>query len=124
MLAVWDEDITNLKSKTVESIHQLFEMIEEESKMVIPAEVIEAASDCHLRPQKKSNKKKKKCPLCDANFYLKQYESKIFSTTQQDDDISNTGSWKPAPEEFMLRGWLLRVKYHEVQFKSYINYCL
>ncbi|KAI4457698.1 e3 ubiquitin-protein ligase shprh family member [Holotrichia oblita] len=104
MLAVWDEEITKLKSETVQSIHELFEMTEgEDSKMIIPTEVIEAATDCHLRPQKKSNKKKKKCPVCDANFYLKQYESKIFSTTQQDDDISNTGSWKPAPEEFMLR---------------------
>ncbi|GJQ74764.1 hypothetical protein Trydic_g21610 [Trypoxylus dichotomus] len=104
MIAQWDEEITELKEQTIRSIHQLFEMTEEgETKIIIPNEVMEAATDCHLRPQSKQSKKKKKCPLCDANFYLKQYESKIFNTTQKDDDISNTGTWKPAPEEFMLR---------------------
>lgn len=104
MVAVWDEEITQLKEATVSSIHQLFQTTDTEAKIVIPIEVIEAATDCHLRPQEKNGKRKKRCLVCEANFHLKQYESKIFSTTQKDDDISNAGSWKPAPEEFMLRG--------------------
>lgn len=106
MIGVWDEEITQLKEESVESIHKLFEMTEGDSKMVIPDEIIEAATDCHLRQQNKP-KRKTKCPVCNVNFLLKQYESKIFSTTQQDDDISNTGSWKPSSEEFMLRGCLV-----------------
>lgn len=74
----------------------------ENDKLVISQKMVQIATDCHLRPQKKN--KKKSCPICVSNEDLQLYESKLFSTAKREDEKSNKGSWKPTAEELYLRG--------------------
>lgn len=107
VISSWDADISELRITTIDSIKSLFaKSCENDSKLFVTKGIVEKATDCHLRPQKK-NKNKTKCPVCVANDNLKQYEHKLFFTVKRDrDDIdmSNLGAWKPSPEELALKG--------------------
>ncbi|XP_044258765.1 E3 ubiquitin-protein ligase SHPRH [Tribolium madens] len=109
-IAIWDENISELRETTIDVVNNLYTHCpDDEFKIIISQELVQKATDCHLRPQKKS-KSKKKCPVCVANDHLKAYELKLFAMskrTQNFEDMSLKGSWKPTPEELIFKSILM-----------------
>lgn len=108
MVGSWDEDITEMRDKSLELISNLYSMSETEGKLTIPPDVVQLATDCHLRPTKDKKENKKKCPVCITNEELRHYECKLFSMEKKNDEsqVLVTGSWKPCTEEYVLRALL------------------
>lgn len=98
-----------MKYTLVTGLEGLYNYHKDSGKLIISDSLVNSAMACHLRPEK-NTKIKKKCKVCQVNDALKQYESRLFNTKQrknEDDDtnaISNKGSWKPTPEELVLKG--------------------
>ncbi|XP_008201431.1 E3 ubiquitin-protein ligase SHPRH isoform X2 [Tribolium castaneum] len=108
-IATWDENISELRETTIEVVNDLYTHCpDDEFKIIIAQELVQKATDCHLRPQKKS-KSRKKCPVCVANDHLKAYELKLFAMSKRTEtfvDMSLKGSWKPTPEELIFKSIL------------------
>jgi E3 ubiquitin-protein ligase SHPRH len=105
-IATWDDTISELREKTIDVVNNLYTHCpQDEFQIVIAQELVEKATDCHLRPQKKS-KSKKKCEVCVANDHLKSYEFKLFSMSKRTanfEEMSLKGSWKPTTEELIFK---------------------
>ncbi|RZC37273.1 E3 ubiquitin-protein ligase SHPRH [Asbolus verrucosus] len=108
-IAIWDENISELRQSSIDIVNDLYTHCpDDEFKIVIAQELVQTATDCHLRPQKKA-RSKKKCPMCVANDHLKSYELKLFSMTKRTkhfEEMSLKGSWKPTTEELTFKSIL------------------
>lgn len=92
----------------MESIYLLYTK-SENGDLIVSKNIVEAATDCHLRPPQKKGKSApsntKKCLICAANDNLNLYECKLFSSVKKDKEgASNTCAWKPSSEELILKG--------------------
>lgn len=92
----------------MDSINRLYKKAEN-GDLIVSKEVVEAATDCHLRPPQKKGKSSqasnKKCLVCAANDNLNLYECRLFSSVKKDKEgASNTCAWKPCSEELILKG--------------------
>lgn len=107
-VATWDEEILSLRENALKAVTGLYELSEGDGGVVnIAEDLVQSATDCHLRSQKKSKAAKKLCNLCKASKELQKYECKIFSMEgrreDEDKDISTKGSWKMTFEEVILK---------------------
>lgn len=93
----------------MKKLNEMYTYSDENSgKILISDKIIEAAVDCHLRPQK-GVPKSKKCIVCTVSEVMRSYEAKLFNMmsakkSEASEDISNKGSWKPTTEELILQG--------------------
>lgn len=102
---LWFDAITDLRAKLFVTVDQLYE-ISSNSQIVIKANVIEDATNCHLRPTKKDKSRKTGCCVCISNKHLKMYEGTLFSMTQRTknfEEMSLKGSWKPTFQELTFK---------------------
>lgn len=91
--------------KLVDSIEKLYE-ISPSCRILIKDHVVQKATNCHLRPNKK-DKSRKNCLVCVSNNHLKKYEGTLFNMTNRTEnftEMSLQGSWKPTFQELILRG--------------------
>ncbi|KAJ8921378.1 hypothetical protein NQ315_002994 [Exocentrus adspersus] len=113
LIFTWDEDVFYFRDLLSESMNQLYHVEPETSyKIVVSNKIVEQATNCHLRPQKKS-KNASKCLLCLCNVNLKRYEAKLFNMTERKksfEEMSLVGSWKPTLEEVIMRSLLNLLK--------------
>ncbi|KAJ3664999.1 hypothetical protein Zmor_000523 [Zophobas morio] len=109
-ISSWDDHISNLRENAIQVVNDLYTHCpEDEFQIIVSDELVQKATDCHLRPQKKSKSSKKKCPVCVANDHLKAYEFELFfmgKRTTNFEDMSLKGSWKPTPQELIFRSIL------------------
>lgn len=110
LVTKWDNEISELGTTAADSVNRLYTKTEN-GDLIISREVVEAATDCHLRPPQKKGKSaqasSKKCLVCVANDNLNLYECRLFSSVKKDKEgESNTCAWKPSSEELILKGIL------------------
>uniref|UniRef100_A0A1Y1LAC0 RING-type domain-containing protein n=3 Tax=Photinus pyralis TaxID=7054 RepID=A0A1Y1LAC0_PHOPY len=105
-LAAWDDELIKFRKKTIQLVSEMYSS-EDGKKIEIDENLIFDAMECHLRPEKKS-KKVKKCLVCRVSVQMRNYESVLFDMESKSAkaDISNKGSWKPSPQELILRALL------------------
>lgn len=96
----------DLRNKLFEAVKQLYEeSVSHNNKILIKDTIVQRATFCHLRPNKKV-KATKKCPVCISNDRLKAYECKLFNMVQRSkhfEEMSLQGSWKPTLEELIFK---------------------
>ncbi|KAK9884497.1 hypothetical protein WA026_007338 [Henosepilachna vigintioctopunctata] len=115
-IANWDEALTNHRVELISRVNRLFTYKENDRyKIIVNQELVQFGTDCHLRREKGATGKKKKCPLCTTNDFLKLYESKLFNMAKRGitfEEMSLQGSWKPTSQELILKSLcsLLRAK--------------
>nr|CAI5818280.1 unnamed protein product [Callosobruchus analis] len=101
----WNEDIVRCRDKLLDSLSKLYDVSEEDGvRVMVKASLVNAAMNCHLRPQNKQ--KAHKCPVCLTNSLLKQYEGKLFNMKKRKqtfEEMSLMGSWKPTMEELICK---------------------
>ncbi|XP_060526176.1 E3 ubiquitin-protein ligase SHPRH isoform X2 [Cylas formicarius] len=108
----WRQDIDQLRASAFDAVNSLYYEGDSPGSMVISADIVTQAMNCHLRPQKQS-KTSKKCKLCLANCRLKDYEVRLFHMKKRVEmfiDMGLTGSWKPTVEELLLKSLLALLK--------------
>lgn len=101
-VTAWDDTITNLRKDILNKFSCIYNA--DENQFIIPQKIVNAAMNCHLRPNQVKGKKKQDCPLCKAITKLKLYEAKLFSKKENDKAAANVGVYKCNPEEVWLRG--------------------
>ncbi|XP_044756394.1 E3 ubiquitin-protein ligase SHPRH [Coccinella septempunctata] len=107
-IARWNEEVIDYRAELINTINGLFTCKEnEEYKIIIDHIIVRKATDCHLRPDEMDiGRRRKKCPLCSAEDFLKKYEFKIFQMTKRTvtfEDMSLQGSWKLTSQEIILK---------------------
>lgn len=109
LLGFWDEDINELRDQTLKSLNQLYSVNKANNQIEIADEIVQKATECHLRQEKKSKKNQTKCVFCKTEEQIKQYELKLFFTTKgsnEEDETTVKGTWKPSAEEYILKALL------------------
>nr|CAH7738163.1 unnamed protein product [Callosobruchus chinensis] len=101
----WNHDIVTCREKLLNSLSKLHDTSEEDGiRVMVKGCLVNAAMNCHLRPQNKQ--KAHKCPVCLTNNLLKQYEGKLFNMEKRKqtfEEMSLMGSWKPTMEELICK---------------------
>lgn len=105
LLTTWMDKI----SKKALKLEKLFDQFETEfctygNQYLMAQEIVDDATECHLRPPK-NKKTKKVCMICQLDIALKKYELDIFlmKTKGKDKDEKNIGSWHPSFEERLIK---------------------
>lgn len=94
-----------MRLQLFDDVGKLYELNKVDHKIIIKENIVQKATDCHLRPNKQA-KNRKKCPVCISNDKLKKYEGTIFSMTQRTtnyEEMSLQGSWKPTLQEIIFK---------------------
>ncbi|KAF5302451.1 hypothetical protein FQR65_LT08541 [Abscondita terminalis] len=108
-IGTWDKKLYDNRDSTINLLDKMYNYHEEDGngKFEVNETLVYEAMECHLRPEnEKKNKKKKKCLVCIVSVQMRKYESVLFGMSkqsQEDNDISNKGSWKPTCEELILK---------------------
>ncbi|KAK4881219.1 hypothetical protein RN001_004538 [Aquatica leii] len=109
LVGTWDKKLYDNRDSTIDLLDKMYVYDEEDdnSRFAINEGIVYEAMECHLRPEKeKKTKKNKTCLVCSISVQMRKYESVLFEMSKQsedDNDISNKGSWKPSPQELVLK---------------------
>ncbi|KAF2879520.1 hypothetical protein ILUMI_26652 [Ignelater luminosus] len=103
-VGTWERKINDLRLTTIDLLNKIYDYTTDDKNIIISAGLVQAAVDCHLRPQER-NTEESKCLVCKVSVQMREYEAKLFDMTKTNniEDISNKGSWKPTSEELIFK---------------------
>lgn len=105
IITTWIDKINKHVSKLYSIIKEFEDALDVDKNFYINDEIIESATDCHLRPNKSTKTKPKTCLCCSLISNLKKYETILFQMiSKKNEKQSNEGNWLPCFEENLLRG--------------------
>lgn len=105
VLVTWNDKVIELKNKLQEAFKKFYTSLrtDESNSYYIKEEMINDATDCHLRPRK-SKKPSKPCLCCMVDIALKKYECLLFQmNSKRNENQSNDGNWLPSFQERVLK---------------------
>lgn len=103
VLVTWNDKVIGQKKKLQETFKKIYTSFhtDDNNSYYIKEEMINAATDCHLRPRKK--KPTKPCLCCTVDVTLKKYECLLFQmNSKRNTNQSNEGNWMPSFQERVL----------------------
>ncbi|KAL1506154.1 hypothetical protein ABEB36_005568 [Hypothenemus hampei] len=124
----WHVDLRECRNLLCEAMEKLYKEDIDSNSVIIEDGVVEKAKECHLRKsQNEKNQgktKTNKCPLCQANEKLKDYEEKLYIMKKRAEvfeDMGLEGTWKPRIEELVVKSLLSILKSKSTDKSDLIN---